>query len=133
MALTQAHSKKIHNAGRALLCCVAGFGLATMGFGLSRNLWFSFAMLAMTGVCDNVSVVLRQSILQARTPDFVRGRVMAVNSIFIACSNQLGAVESGWTAAWFGAVASVSFGGLATLAVVAVCAVLSPGLRRWRQ
>jgi MFS family permease len=133
MALTQAHSRKIHRAGRALLFTVAGFGAATIGFGLSRNLWLSLALLVLVGAFDNVSVVLRQSLVQTKTPDEVRGRVLAVNNIFISCSNQLGAVESGWTAAWFGAVASVSFGGLATLAVVAVCAVLSPGLRRWRQ
>jgi hypothetical protein len=129
----QAHSKKIHHAGLVLLFSVAGFGLFTMGFGLSRYLWFSFAMLLLIGACDNISVVLRQSILQAKTPDFVRGRVMAVNSIFIACSNQLGAVESGWTAAWFGPVISVAGGGAAAIVVVAICAALSPGMRKWQQ
>ncbi len=133
MAITLAHSGKIHRAGRALIFTVVGFGAATIGFGLSRNLWLSLALLMLVGAFDNVSVVLRQSLVQTKTPDAVRGRVLAVNNIFISCSNQLGAVESGWTAAWFGAVASVSFGGLATLAVVGICAALSPPLRRWRQ
>ena len=90
-------------------------------------------MLVLTGAFDNVSVVLRHSLLQTRTPDRLRGRVLAVNNIFISCSNQLGAVESGWTAAWLGAVPSVWAGGLATLIVVAVFAGVSPALRRWQQ
>ncbi len=90
-------------------------------------------MLVLTGAFDNISVVLRHSLVQTKTPDFVRGRVLAVNNIFISCSNQLGAVESGWTAAWWGAVPSVWAGGAATLLVVAVCAAISPELRRWRQ
>ena len=133
MALTLAHSHRIERAGPALIFTVAGFGAATIAFGLSRNLWLSLALLVLVGAFDNVSVVLRHSLIQTRTPDRVRGRVLAVNNIFISCSNQLGAVESGWTAAWFGAVASVWVGGLATLVVVAVCAALSPALRRWRQ
>jgi MFS family permease len=133
MALTLAHSHRIGRAGPALIFTVAGFGAATIAFGLSRNLWLSLALLVLVGAFDNVSVVLRHSLIQTRTPDRVRGRVLAVNNIFISCSNQLGAVESGWTAAWFGAVASVSVGGLATLVVVGVCAALSPALRRWRQ
>ncbi len=76
---------------------------------------------------------LESDALQTKTPDYVRGRVLAVNNIFISCSNQLGAVESGWTAAWFGPVPSVVAGGMATLVVVAICAGLSPALRRWRQ
>jgi MFS family permease len=133
MAVTMAHSPRIRRAGRVMLWSVAGFGLATIGFGLSRSIWLSCAMLALTGAFDNVSVVLRQSVLQTKTPDFVRGRVMAVNSIFINCSNSLGAVESGWTAAWFGPVLSVAGGGAAAMAVVAICALLSPSLRRWEQ
>jgi hypothetical protein len=77
--------------------------------------------------------VLRQSVLQTKTPDYVRGRVMAVNSIFINCSNSLGAVESGWTAAWFGPIISVAGGGAAAIVVVAICAALSPALRKWEQ
>ncbi|MEP6716790.1 MAG: MFS transporter [Terriglobia bacterium] len=133
MALTMAHSRKIEHAGRALILTVAGFGISTIMFGLSRNLWLSLAILVLLGAFDNVSVVLRHSLVQTKTPDAVRGRVLAVNNIFISCSNQLGAVESGWTAAWIGPVPSVVAGGLATLAVVATCATLSPALRRWRQ
>ncbi len=133
MAVTMAHSPKIHRAGPVLLWSVTGFGLATIGFGLSRSILLSCAMLALTGAFDNVSVVLRQSILQTSTPDFVRGRVMAVNSIFINCSNSLGAAESGWTAAWFGPILSVVGGGTAAIAVVVICALLSPSLRRWEQ
>ncbi len=133
MAVTLAHLPHIRRAGPVLLWSVAGFGLATVGFGLSRNLWISCAMLALTGAFDNVSVVLRQSVLQTKTPDYVRGRVMAVNSIFINCSNSLGAAESGWTAAWFGAIISVVGGGFAAVGVVVLIAALSPSLRNWRQ
>jgi MFS family permease len=133
MAVTMAHSPRIRRAGPVLLWSVAGFGMATIGFGLSRSILLSCAMLALTGAFDNISVVLRQSVLQTRTPDFVRGRVMAVNSIFINCSNSLGAAESGWTAAWFGPIISVVGGGAAAIAVVALCALLSPALRRWEQ
>ena len=133
MALTLAHSRKIEHAGRALIFSVAGFGAATIAFGVSRNLWLSLGLLVLTGAFDNVSVVLRHSLLQTKTPDHVRGRVLAVNNIFISCSNQLGAVESGWTAALFGAVTSVWAGGVATLFVVSACAFLSPALRRWKQ
>jgi len=133
MAVTMAHLPKIRRAGPVLIGAVAGFGVATIGFGISRNFWLSLGLLALTGAFDNISVVLRHSLLQTRTPDWLRGRVLAVNNIFISCSNQLGAVESGWTAAWFGATPSVWGGGLATLVVVVACAVLSPSLRRWRQ
>ena len=133
MAVAMAHLPRIRRAGPALLWGVAGFGLATIGFGISRSIWLSCAMLALTGAFDNVSVVLRQSVLQTKTPDFVRGRVMAVNSIFINCSNSLGAIESGWTAAWFGPVVSVAGGGVAAIVVVAVCALVSPALRKWEQ
>jgi len=133
MAFLLAHSRRIERAGRVLLATVAGFGVATIVFGLSRSLWLSFAMLALTGAFDNVSVVLRQSLIQTKPPDHLRGRVLAVNSIFISCSNQLGAVESGWTAAWLGPVGSVVGGGIATLAVVVGFASRSPALRRWTQ
>ena len=133
MALAMAHSRKIVRAGPALILAVAGFGLATIAFGLSRNLWLSLGMLVLVGAFDNVSVVLRNSLVQTKTPDYVRGRVLAVNNIFISCSNQLGAVESGWTAALIGAAPSVWAGGIATLAVVAICAAISPPLRQWRQ
>lgn len=133
MAMSLAHAGKIRRAGPALLIAVCGFGLATIAFGLSRNLWLSLALLVAVGAFDNISVVLRHSLVQTKTPDWVRGRVLAVNNIFISCSNQLGAVESGWTAAWFGPVLSVAGGGVATLVVVGLCAGLSPALRKWRQ
>jgi MFS family permease len=133
MAVALAHRRRIDHAGRAMLLTVAGFGFATIGFGLSHNLWFSLAMLALTGAFDNISVVLRHSLVQTGTPDYIKGRVLAVNNIFISCSNQLGAVESGWTAAWVGAVPSVWGGGLATILIVVLCAALSPALRQWRQ
>ncbi len=133
MALTLAHSRKIARAGRVLLWAVAGFGAATMVFGFSRSFWLSFGMLLLIGAFDNISVVLRQSLVQRETPDRVKGRVMAVNSMFISSSNQFGAVESGWTAAWFGAVTSVVAGGAAAIVVVALCAALSPPLQNWKQ
>ncbi len=133
MALVLAHAPRIRPAGKALLWAVAGFGAATIVFGLSRSLWLSLAMLILVGAFDNVSVVLRQSLLQTKTPDYVRGRVLAFSSIFISSSNQFGAVESGWTAAWFGAVTSVAGGGVATLAVVLICAAVSAPLRKWKQ
>lgn len=133
MALVLAHSPKIHRAGAVLLWAVAGFGAATIVFGVSRSLWLSLAMLVLVGAFDNVSVVLRQSLIQTKTPDYVRGRVLAFSSMFISSSNQFGAVESGWTAAWFGPVWSVAGGGMATIAVVLICAGVSVQLRRWRQ
>ena len=133
MAFVLAHSPKLHRAGRALLWSVAAYGAATIAFGLSRSLALSFAALVLTGAFDNISVVLRHSVVQTHTPDRVRGRVLAVNNIFISCSNQLGAVESGWTAAWFGAVPSVVAGGVATIAIVAAFAYRAPALRRWKQ
>jgi MFS family permease len=133
MALVIAHSPKIQRAGMALLGAVAGYGICTIVFGLSRSFWLSFAMLLLTGAFDNVSVVLRQSLLQTHTPDWVRGRVMAVNSIFISSSNQLGAVESGLTAAWLGAVGSVVWGGVATLVVAGSFAGFAKKLKEWRQ
>jgi MFS family permease len=132
MAFLLAHTHRSREAGRVLLWSVAGFGMATVVFGLSRSFWLSFAALVLTGAMDNVSVVLRQSLVQLNTPDHLRGRVMAVNNIFISCSNQLGAVESGWTAALFGPVGSVVGGGLATIAIVIGFAVKSNALRKWR-
>jgi MFS family permease len=122
----------VDKAGRALLWSVGGFGAAIAAFGLSRSLLLSFVMLVITGALDNISVVLRNSLVQTATPDRLRGRVLAVNNIFISCSNQLGAVESGWTAAWFGPVPSVVAGGLATILIVAAFAANSKQLRSWQ-
>ena len=133
MAITLAHLPKLRKPGTTLLWAVAGFGVATIVFGVSRNLWLSLGALLLIGACDNISVVLRQSLVQGKTPDAVRGRVLAATSVFISCSNQIGAVESGWAAAWLGTVPSVAGGGVATILVVAVCAAVSPSLRRWRE
>ena len=133
MAILTAHRPKAKAAGFTLLAAVAGFGAATIVFGLSRSFWLSLLMLLLVGAFDNISVVLRQSLTQTHTPDRLKGRVFAVTSIFISSSNQFGAVESGWTAAWFGAVTSVVGGGIATILVVAICAAVSPQLRNWKQ
>jgi MFS family permease len=132
MALLTAHKLRIERAGLVLLSSVAAFGVATMIFGASRSFWLSLGMLVLVGAFDNVSVVLRHSLVQSETPDAIRGRVLAVNNIFISCSNQLGAVESGWAAAWLGTVPSVVAGGFATVAVVAAFAFGFRQLREWR-
>lgn len=132
MALAQTHGLRIRQPGRTLLWSVAGFGVAIILFGVSQSFWFSLAMLYLTGALDNISVVLRQSLVQMETPDYLRGRVLAVNNIFISCSNQLGAVESGWAAALLGTVPSVVFGGTATIVVVVLFAWRSAHLRHWR-
>jgi MFS family permease len=119
MAVALAHRPPLRRAGRALLWSVAGFGAATIVFGLSRNVVLSLVMLALTGALDNVSMVVRGTLLQVLTPDAMRGRVSAVNSIFISSSNELGAFESGVTARLFGPVVSVVGGGIGTLLVVA--------------
>jgi MFS family permease len=118
MALSLAHRPPLKRSGLSLLLCVAGFGAATIGFGLSTDPVLSFAMLALTGALDNVSIVVRGTLVQLLTPDEMRGRVSAVNTIFIVSSNELGAFESGMTAAWFGTVPSVVVGGIGTILVV---------------
>jgi MFS family permease len=132
MALALAHRGRVHKAGAVLLWAVAGFGVATIGFAASTAAWLSFTMLFFTGVFDSMSVVLRWSLVQTRTPDHLRGRVTAVTGLFISCSNQWGAVESGWAAAWLGTAPSVVWGGIATVFVVCAIAGLSPSLRKWR-
>ncbi len=130
MALAIAHTPVIERAGRTLLVAVAVWGLSIIGFALSRDVWLSCALLALGGAVDSVSVVIRSTLLQTRTPPHVMGRVMAVNSIFIGSANEIGAFESGLTAKLFGAVNSVLIGGVATLVVVVAMTVLSPTLRR---
>jgi MFS family permease len=131
MSMWLAHHAVTRNGGVVLLASVALFGVATIGFGLATAAWLAFTMLFFTGVFDAVSVVLRISLVQTRTPDALRGRVAAVNSLFISCSNQWGAVESGVTAQWFGAVPSVVLGGVATVVVVAAISLWSRSLRNW--
>jgi hypothetical protein len=117
-------------AGPTLLAAVAVYGLATLVFGLSTAFWLSMLALALTGAADMVSVVIRQSLVQLETPDPMRGRVSAVNSVFIGASNQLGEFESGATAALLGPVGSVVLGGLGTLVVAVLWWRLFPALAR---
>ena len=130
MALILAHRPPMKRAGRALLLAVTGFGAATIVFGLSGHFWLSFCMLICCGACDNVSVVIRHTLVQLLTPDAMRGRVSAVNQIFIGSSNELGGMESGVTAAWWGPVRSVVFGGIGTLVTVAAIGSTFPRLRK---
>lgn len=120
MALAMAHRSPLRRPGMTLLLAVAGFGIATIAFGLSENFYLSFAMLFLTGALDNISVVVRGTLMQMLTPDDMRGRVSAVNGVFISSSNELGYFESGLAARYFGPVASVVSGGIGTLAVVAL-------------
>jgi MFS family permease len=130
-ALVIAHRPPMEKAGRAMLWAVAWFGVATIGFGLSRWFWFSFLMLFTCGAMDNVSVIVRHTLVQLLTPDEKRGRVSAVNSLFIGTSNELGGFESGMVAHWFGPVFSVVSGGVGTLLVVLAVALLWPQIRRF--
>ncbi len=130
MALLLAHRPPLRRAGRALLLAVAGFGVATIVFGLSGNAILSFGTLALTGAFDNVSVVVRGTIMQLLTPDAMRGRVAAINAVFISSSNELGAFESGMTAALFGPVISVVGGGIGTILVVLTAMSRWPQLMR---
>jgi MFS family permease len=128
MAIMLAHRPPLHRAGRALLWAVAGFGAATIVFGLSTDPYLSFAMLFLSGAFDNISVVVRQTLVQGLTPDEMRGRVSAVNAIFIASSNELGEFESGIAARLLGVVPSVVIGGVGTILVVLGVASVWPGL-----
>ncbi len=130
MAVWLAHRPPMRRPGLSLLVAVAGFGAATIVFGFSTAFWLSFAMLALTGAFDNVSVVVRGVLMQTLTPDEMRGRVSAVNSVFISSSNELGAFESGVVAARFGSVASVVSGGVGTILVVLLTAWRWPRLMR---
>lgn len=130
MGFFLAYNPPTHNAGRNLLFAVTGFGLATIGFAFSESFMLSFIMLFLTGAFDNVSVVIRQTIVQTMTPDHMRGRVSAVNQIFISSSNEIGAFESGLAAKLMGTVPSVFFGGCMTLAVVATTYLFVPKMRK---
>lgn len=118
------------NVGMTMFASVAGFGVATLIFALSKELWLSILALFALGGFDMVSVVIRGSLVQLDTPDEMRGRVSAVNSIFINTSNQLGEFESGMLAAWLGAAPAAAVGGIGTLIVVGLWMVWFPGLRR---
>jgi len=118
------------NAGKKLLWAVAGFGICIIVFGLSPYFWVSVIALFLSGAVDGVSMIIRQTILQLKTPDNMRGRVASVNSMFVGSSNELGAFESGVTAKLMGTVTAVVFGGAMTLLTVGVTAFVSPSFRR---
>jgi MFS family permease len=130
-ALVLAHRPPLQKAGRAMLLAVAGFGLATIGFGFARWFWLSFLMLFVCGALDNISVVVRHTLVQLLTPDEKRGRVSAVNSLFIGTSNELGGFESGLVAYLFGPVFSVVSGGIGTILVVLAVAAIWPEMRKY--
>lgn len=123
------HRPPFQRAGRTLALAVCGFGIFTIGFGLSTSFWLSVALLALAGASDMVSVSIRSNLLQTLTPQHLFGRVSSVNSVFVGSSNEIGMFESGVTAQVFGTVPSVVFGGYATLVVVAVIFARNTALR----
>jgi MFS family permease len=130
-ALILAHRPPLQKAGRTMLLAVAGFGLATIGFGFSSCFWFSLLMLFVCGAMDNISVVVRHTLVQLLTPDAKRGRVSAVNSLFIGTSNELGGFESGVVAYLLGPVIAVVSGGIGTILVVLAVAAIWPEIRKY--
>ncbi len=130
MAFYLAFRPPAKNAGKSLLFGVAAFGLFTIFFALCTNYWLAFLMLLFTGAFDNISVVIRHSILQLSTPDEMRGRVAAVNSVFIGSSNEIGAFESGVAARLLGLIPSIAFGGVMTILVVLGVNKLNPDLKK---
>lgn len=130
MALSIAHLPPFKKAGKVLLWAVAGFGAATVIFGLSHAFWLSLLALFLLGGFDNISVVIRSTLLLTRTPDAMRGRTSSINNIFVATSNQLGGFESGLAAQLFGPILAVAGGGVGTLIVVLCVALLWPEMRR---
>ncbi|HEY2585294.1 MAG TPA: MFS transporter [Tepidisphaeraceae bacterium] len=140
MAMLQAHLPPLNRAGATMLWAVTGFGLATIVFGLSHSFLLSFAMLFLTGAFDNISVVVRHTLVQMLPPETMRGRVSAVNNVFIGASNEIGGLESGLSAWAFaglfgaavsGAIASVVLGGFGSIATVIAVALIWPQVRRF--
>lgn len=129
MGLALAHRSITKNAGRLMLSCVAGFGAATVVFAISKNFYLSFASLFVAGAFDMVSMVIRHTLVTLCTPDAMRGRVSAVNGVFIGASNEFGEFESGIAASLFGTVPAALIGGIGTLVVVAIWSRLFPELR----
>jgi MFS family permease len=125
-----AHRPPMARPGRALLWAVAGFGAAIVLFGVSHWFWLSLVALFLTGAFDNISVVVRQSLVQLLTPDALRGRVTSVNQIFIGSSNEIGALRAGLMSALIGPVSAVVWGGIGTVIVTAAIARAVPPLRR---
>ena len=133
VGLWVAHRPPMRHAGRNLFVAVSAFGLCMIAFAVSRNFWLSLLLLTLSGVADNVSVIIRGTLIQTLTPDDILGRVSAVNQIFIGTSNEIGAFESGVAARLMGVVPSVIFGGAMTLVVIAVVAMWSRPLRTMRE
>jgi MFS family permease len=129
MAMYLAYYPPVHNTGKKLFISVAGFGLSIIFFAFSKNFYLSLALLAVGGMFDNISVIIRHTILQLYTPDNMRGRVAAVNSIFIGSSNEIGSFESGVAAKLMGLIPSVIFGGSMTLLITGITAKFAPKLR----
>lgn len=129
MAFTLAHLPPLKQAGKTLLWAVTGFGFATIVFGLSKNFWLSVVMLFLLGALDNISVVIRSTLMLVRVPDEMRGRVSSVNSVFISMSNELGAFESGFLASLVGPILAVAGGGVGTIVVVLIVARVWPEIR----
>ncbi|WP_343692014.1 MFS transporter [Chitinophaga sp.] len=125
-----AYKPLVHKPGIKLLAAVFGFGICIIVFGLSKNFYLSFFALLLSGTLDAISVIIRQTILQLKTPDEMRGRVAAVSSMFVGSSNELGAFESGFMARMMGLVPSVVFGGCVTLGVVITTYIISPAMRK---
>ena len=132
MALILSYNPIQKYPGRVLLWCVGGFGLSMVGFALSDNFLLSLALLVISGVFDCVSVIIRGIIVHTQTPENMKGRVAAINSMFIGSSNEIGAFESGVAARWLGVVPSVIFGGLMTIVVTGLTAVKAESLRKIR-
>ncbi len=129
MALFLAHKPITHNAGRKMLLCVAGFGVCIILFGISKSYWFSLTLLALSGMFDSISVIIRSTLIHTFTPEYMKGRVSAVNNIFVGSSNEIGSFESGLAARILGVVPSVVFGGCMTLLVVGITALKAKKLR----
>ncbi|MGA7720762.1 MAG: MFS transporter [Ignavibacteriaceae bacterium] len=130
MSIVQAHHPFFKNAGRNLLICVFGFGISIISFAISKNFYLSIFVLMLSGMFDNVSVIMRSTIIQLYTPNEMRGRVSAVNGIFIGSSNELGSFESGVAARLMGLIPSVIFGGSMTLVVVEAARRFAPKLKK---
>jgi len=130
MALALARWPLKRQAGPRMLWAIVIFGIGTIVFGLSTEFWLSMAALFVMGAADMISVYVRQTLVQGETPDYMRGRVSAVSTVFIGASNELGEFESGMLAALVGAVPAVVIGGVGTIAVVGLWAWLFPDLRR---
>jgi MFS family permease len=129
-AILLAHHPIRSRAGHRMFAAVIVFGVATVAFALSRNVWISMAILCLLGAADVTSVVVRSSLVQLETPDEMRGRVSAVNSLFIGTSNQLGEFESGVTASWFGLIPATILGGVGSIVIAMIWMVLFPDLRK---